>query len=130
MPEAGTRMELKGFTLLEVMIALLIFTIGAAGLIKGMSQIVTQHTRLEDKTFANWIAENRFHELRLAKTFPSPGEKKEDVEYASKEWVVVEKIIKTPNPFMRRVEISVQLLDAESNSTKQVHLTTGFIGNL
>ena len=44
--------------------------------------------------------------------------------------MVQEKIMKTPNPFMRRVEITVFLLDQENNTDNQVHSVTGFVGDL
>ena len=122
--------RLSGFTLIEVMIALLIFSLGSVTLIWGMNQAVSTQSRLEQKTFASWIAENKFTELSIVSSFPPVGEKKEDIEYAGQTWVVQEKIIKTPNPFMRRVEITIFLLDQENNADNQVHSVTGFIGDL
>jgi general secretion pathway protein I len=120
----------RGFTLLEVMIALLIFSIGSMALSKGMSQVVGQQRRLEEKTFASWIAKNKYNELSAISSFPDIGEKNEDIEFADRDWLVEEKIIKTPNPFMRRVEITVFLLKKEDNSKNPIHSITGFIGDV
>lgn len=112
------------------MIALLIFSLGSVTLIWGMNQAVHTQNRLEQKTFASWIAENRFNELILTNGFPPVGEKKEDIEYAGQEWLVEEKIVGTPNPFMRRVDIRVLLLNQENDTQHQVHSITGFVGDL
>lgn len=120
----------RGFTLIEVMIALLIFSIGSIALTKGMSQVVGQQSRLEQKTFASWIAENRYNELAVSSRFPDPGEIKEEIEYAGRDWQIEEKIIKTPNPFMRRIEITVSLFNSEDNGSSSVLSITGFIGDV
>lgn len=120
----------RGFTLIEVMIALLIFSIGSIALTKGMSQVVGQQSRLEQKTLASWIAENRYNELVVISGFPDTGETTEKISYAGRDWQIEEKIIKTPNPFMRRVEITISILNEEESSAAPVHTVTGFIGDV
>lgn len=122
--------SLRGFTLLEVMIALLIFSIGSIALTKAMSQVVGQQSRLEQKTFAGWIADNKFKQIIAVDGFPDIGETRQEIEYARRQWQVEEKVIKTPNPLMRRIEITVSLLDKEDNSSRPVHSITGFTGDL
>lgn len=117
----------RGFTLLEVLVALLIFAISATALMSGMSQILHQQARLEEKTFGNWIAENRVNEVLIMNQFPDAGEKKEDIDYAHRRWQISEKVINTPNPLMRRLEVSVSLYMSD-NVMKPVTTVTSFIG--
>ncbi len=118
----------RGFTLLEVLVALLIFAISATALMSGMSQVLHQQERLEEKTFGNWIAENRVNEILIMNEFPKAGEKKEDLDYAGRRWQITETIINTPNPLMRRVEISVSMYMSDNINVKPVTTVTSFIG--
>ncbi|OZG73572.1 type II secretion system protein GspI [Hahella sp. CCB-MM4] len=118
----------SGFTLLEVLVALLIFAISATALMSGMSQVLHQQERLEEKTFGNWIAENRVNEILIMNEFPKAGEKKEDLDYAGRHWQIKEAIINTPNPLMRRVEVSVNVYMSDNINVKPVTTVTSFIG--
>jgi len=120
----------NGFTLLEVMIALAIFSIGSVALTKGMSQLVGQQSRLELKTFASWIAENKYNQRVALQNFPEVGVNSDEIQFAGQNWEVEEQIIATPNPFMRRIEISVFLLRDNNLSAQSMHSVTGFIGDL
>ena len=53
----------RGFTLLEVMIALVIFGLVATVIQKVTSQNIAQYERIRLKTIANWIAENKMVEV-------------------------------------------------------------------
>jgi len=116
-----------GFTLLEVLVALLIFAISATALMSGMSQIMSQQARLEEKTFGQWIAENRVGEIQIIGGFPEAGEKKSDVEYAGRKWRLLEKVSNTPNPMMERLEVTVEIMIDDIKSKPVVNVTS-FIG--
>ena len=118
-----------GFTLLEVLVALLIFAISATALMSGMSQIMSQEARLEEKTFGQWIAENRVSEMQIVGEFPDAGEKKSDVEFAGRKWRLIEKVSNTPNPVMKRLEVSVEIMVDDIKSKPVVNVTS-FIGAL
>ena len=61
----------RGFTLLEVLVALAVFSVAAMSLMKvSESQFrVSQH--LEEKTFAHWIALNVITEMQVNQDWPS-----------------------------------------------------------
>lgn len=54
----------KGFTLIEVLIALVIISVGIAGVIKYTIQSINVNSILIERTYASWVAENRLVELR------------------------------------------------------------------
>lgn len=49
----------KGFTLIEVLIALLIISIGLLAIIKAQHQTLTSTLYLKEKIYSHWIAQNQ-----------------------------------------------------------------------
>ena len=54
----------RGFTLLEVLVALAIFAVVAASVLSASARSLKTAARLEDKTFATWLADNRLQEIQ------------------------------------------------------------------
>ena len=97
----------KGFTLLEVMVALLIVAVAMGGAIKVMGNAARNTTRLVDKTFANWVALNQIAELRIKSDWPKLGELKGEQEMSDRNWKWLQTTIKTDDENIKRVEVSV-----------------------
>lgn len=121
----------RGFTLLEVLVALAIFATVAASVLAASSRSLIVAQQLEAKTLAGWIAENRIAELQLK--FPTPGEGREDksLEYGGREWETHSEIDSTSDKGLRRVTVWVAT-KAERGSTgpvkdRAVHSLTGFL---
>lgn len=119
----------KGFTLLEVLIALAVFAIVGAALVKNASQTVKQTIRLEERTVAIWLAENQLNEIRSAPridaNYPSPGSDRINATMAGKDWEILVDYESTENADVRRVTVSVfhpENLDVAITSL------TGFVG--
>ena len=119
----------KGFTLLEVMIALAVFAIVAAALVKNAALTVKQTRTLEDKSVAYWVAQNRLAELRAkprsSQAFPSPGSSTDTVNMAGRPWDVTVDVTSTDNKDVRRVTVSVA---QQSDADHEVANLVGFIG--
>lgn len=114
----------RGFTLLEVMIALSIFAVMAATISRTASQNADTVLYLEEKTLASFVAENRLNQLKLS-GYPAATQTKDEVEMANREWHITTKVEDTPLPNFRRIEVQVaKLTDKE---TPLVNLT-GFMG--
>lgn len=77
----------KGFTLLEVMIALTIFALIATTLSQAASITVDNQIHIERKLLATWIAENQIIELRSV-SFNNISTSKKEVEFADRQWIV------------------------------------------
>ena len=77
-----------GFTLIEVMVALAIFAIGAISLSLASSSAANNARRLEEQTLARWVAQNEVVDIRMSDALPPMEEKSKTVEYAGREWLL------------------------------------------
>lgn len=75
-----------GFTLIEVLVALVIVALGMAALLESLGSAADTSTWLRDKTFAQWIAFNQLQSVRLAGTLPVIGTTDGDLDYAGRHW--------------------------------------------
>lgn len=120
--------SVRGFTLIEVMIALLVFGLIATASAEVGSQYISSYERIRDKTLAAWLADNRINEIRLEQSLPGISENSEDKEYGTYNWQVTTKIIATPEPKMRRVEVEVARYPDGRSDPYSVHTLSAFIG--
>ena len=65
--------KVRGFTLLEVLVALAIFAVASVSLLAAQNAQVRTDGRLADKTLAHWAALNRLAEMQLQGLFPDPN---------------------------------------------------------
>jgi general secretion pathway protein I len=100
-----------GFTLLEVMVAMLVIAIGLGAVIYSTGNSTWQATFLKQKTIANWVAENQIVLYRAKKTWTSASNKQGDVEMARVNWHWKMNISKTDDPSLRRIDVDVYLED-------------------
>jgi general secretion pathway protein I len=115
----------RGFTLLEVLVALAILGLGMIAVFSGMSQSLRVTERLRNKTLANWVALNRIAEMRISGEYPKAGNRQDEVEMAHQEWAYEMKISEIPGIEMRRLDIQVSIADSPDDILATV---IGFIG--
>jgi len=116
----------RGFTLVEVVVALAIVAIGMLAVFKTIGDTVNNVATLRDRSFAAWIADNRITELRLAGQVPSVDETTGDLEYAGRRWHWVAKVSQTPVDGLRRIDVRVRR-EGDAPDSSLVSLA-GFIG--
>jgi general secretion pathway protein I len=97
----------RGFTLLEVLIALAVLAIALAALIKGISGHVSNLTYLKERSLAHWVALNALTELRVSGQWPSAGEIKGDETMTGREFHWVIKVTEVEGGDVRRLDINV-----------------------
>lgn len=115
----------KGFTLLEVLIALSIFAICASTLIQQSGRSIRQAAYLETRTLATWIAENELERLRLTESFPPPGTEEKELAFAQRQWLVTQEISNTSHKDLRKAVILVR---EAANPQAASYQLTGFLG--
>ena len=113
-----------GFTLLEILVALAVLGASMGALIQTAGSFTYNQAYLRDRTLAEWVARNHLVEQQLAPTWPSPGQKKDEVEYAERQWQWVMQVTQTGDKDLRRLDIEVFSLDDPEQAL--AHLT-GFV---
>ncbi|MDO3722097.1 type II secretion system minor pseudopilin GspI [Marinobacter sp. chi1] len=117
-----------GFTLIEVLVALLVFALIATAAADVGSQYISSYERVRDKTLAAWLADNRINQLRLQEELPGVSENSQDLDYGPHRWRVTTKVIGTGNPYFLRVEVDVELYRGAGEEPRQVHTLSAFLG--
>lgn len=115
----------RGFTLIEVMAAVLILAMALGAIIAGFAHQADLSSDLRDRTLAMLVARNELAEITLDPAFPDTGERDGEAEFADNEWEWEATINETQDPALRRVEISVRRRDDD----RELATLTGFIAN-
>jgi general secretion pathway protein I len=97
----------SGFTLLEVLVALVIVGTALGAGLRAVGSLTANSSGLRTNMMATWSAENRLVQIRLAKEFPDVGKRSYDCPQGDLHLVCQEEVIASPNPQLRRVEVSV-----------------------
>ncbi len=116
----------RGFTLIEVLAALVIVALGMLGVIEAVTQSARNGTYLRDKTLAHWIAMNVITERRLQPDPPPIAETSDDVEFAGARWKWTMRVTQTQVQSLRRMDVSVRPADAPDSQALET--VTGFYG--
>lgn len=111
----------RGFTLLEVMIALVIFATLAGAVITASDYALRQKARLQEQMQCAWVADNQLSELRLHPI--QPGHQQLLRRLNGSDWVVEQRITPATDPRLFKVDISV----APAGSDQPVYRTQGWI---
>jgi general secretion pathway protein I len=125
LPLAGTHAH-RGFTLIEVLAALVIVALGMIAAIQAVTQSARNGIYLRDKTLAHWIGMNVLTERRLQSAPPDVAESTGRVEYAGDQWQWSMKVTQTQVSSLRRMDISVRR--AEAPETSSLAIVSGFYG--
>jgi general secretion pathway protein I len=116
----------SGFTLIEVLAALVIVALGMLGAITAVNQSARNGTYLREKTLAHWVAMNVITERRLQQAPPDVAETSGEVEFANTRWRWKMRVTQTEVRSLRRMDVSVALASAPENSS--LATLSGFYG--
>ena len=103
----ATRPPSRGFTLIEVLVALVIVAITLSAGIKAAGALTDNALRFSEVSAAQWCADNQLTGLRLARQFPSVGDGEFVCEQIGHSYRGRLTVRPTPNPNFRRVDAQV-----------------------
>ena len=99
--------RVRGFTLLEVLVALTIIAVALAASLRGAMALTGKAQDIDRRLLAGLSAENALLELRFARTQAPVGEIRFDCSQGLVVLACRQVVSATPNPFFRRVEVHV-----------------------
>ena len=106
-------MTQRGFTLIEVLVALGIVSIALVAGLQATTALTNNAMRQSDVLLAHICAENELVKVRLAHQMPSVGDSSVPCEQAGRNFSVNVAVLPTPNPLFRRVD--AQVMDGASS---------------
>lgn len=108
-----------GFTLIEVLIAMLVVALGIGALLTTLASSADTVGRLRDKSFAQWIALNQISELHLSGSRPVVGVTYGTADFAGTSWRWQQEITDPGVAGIVRVEVRVAPLVAGAEMPSQ-----------
>lgn len=114
----------RGFTLVEVMVALAIISLSLTAVAAKMGRMIDTSNSMRERTYASWIAQNKITELRLANVIPTVASTNGEIDFANTTWHWRAVISETGFENLFRVDVSVSYPDSDD----AIRTVTGFIG--
>ena len=127
MPSRPKLLRSRGFTLVEVMVALAIVAVAVPALLLALFQQLDGTEYLRNRSMASWVATDRMNELRLvvAKQGAIPeGELLGEARLAERDWYWWIEWQTTERPGFIRVDVKVSM---EEDRIQALHTLTAFI---
>lgn len=107
----------SGFTLIEVMVALVIFSLAALALLRLQGAALATAARLDEKTIAAIVAHNIGTETLLDPRAPAYGSSAGEARNAGRIWRWTRSIARSPDPRLQRIDIAVAGSDGGAAAT-------------
>ncbi|MCG6872015.1 MAG: type II secretion system minor pseudopilin GspI [Gammaproteobacteria bacterium] len=120
----------RGFTLLEILIALAIFAIAVLAVAQTLQTHVQRAEDFEWRTLGIWAASNEATRIRLSREWPSEDMQRSRVNMAGREMFLQRTAAATADPDLRRVEIQVFRDPAREQSVAQLFTYVGRPGGI
>ena len=106
----------RGLTLIEVMVALLIFGLTGVAVLKATSDNLTGVSQIKDVTVATYVANNRLNQIHIERRWPLEKNAKGEMKMLDRTWYWRQDVSKTEVDDMVQVRVWVSL-DSDMQTT-------------
>ena len=117
----------RGFTLVEVLVALVIVALGLTALMVAVNGTARTSGFLRDKTLGQWIALNRLSEVRLNVVKFGQNTDTGELDFGNRKWHYDTRYFDTSIASMKRVVVRVYLGDKKTKGNP-IAQAVGFLG--
>jgi general secretion pathway protein I len=108
----GSAPGARGISLLEVLVALLVLSIGLIAAVRATGLTAANALRLRTQMCADWVGQNRLELHHARASWLEAGIQPAQTErQCGLEFVVAEEVSDTPSPLARKVDVHVSLKD-------------------
>ncbi len=97
----------NGFTLIETLVALAIFSLAALALLRLQGATLGRTARLDEKTVAGIVAQNQAALVLIAAQAPAFGVTQGEDSSGGRRWHWTQRVLRSPDVRLQRIEISV-----------------------
>jgi general secretion pathway protein I len=120
MKRRPARCSSRGFTLIEVLIALAIVAMSVGALLGTLTSAASNISYLRDKTLAEWVALNRLAEIRTAQLMPDKGKRAGSAVMGGMRWQWEQEVIELPIKGMWRIDVRARPTGEAVDDTRDV----------
>lgn len=115
----------RGFTLLEVLIALAIFATAGAAILQASASHLRAVAQLEELTLASMIANNQLQQAQLNRSWPPRELEQGEVSLGNRDWQWQLRAVTVPDQDLRELQISVRLAEQPEQVVYQLKTYVG-----
>jgi len=125
-PRSCTRSCTRGFTLIEVLVAMTIIAVGVSALVASAGASAWRADYLREREFGRWVASNELTELQVLPDWPDVGTTNTETMLGDFRWYVRTRTQKVSDDDLRRVDVEVR---RDKDAENYVYTVSGFVGN-
>lgn len=113
----------RGFTLLEVLVALAILAISAAAVLRQTQLSIKQQQQLELKSYALWMADDVLATLLAQNQWPPLGRHQQTQTFQNQQWQITTDVQPAADARLRKIDIGIAIV-GEGDEKPLLQLTT------
>ena len=116
----------RGFTLIEILVAMTILAVGVSALVVSAAAATRRADTLRTREYARWVASNAMAEWQAVAGWPEVGTTDTEATNLGRTWYVRTRTQRVADDDLRRIDVEVR---AGRDEEGYLYSVTGFVGN-